>query len=682
MTWELRKLFESRFLVGLLLGAAILNGVLFYNHCVDDSSGYTLVQMGQKYAQGGDIQAEWELLDEWLWNPVGTPQGVKLVTGDPYREFRLDNAILERISEIEDYPDYIRQIQAEAQARMRFGMAGEPGSAAYRGQERIVEIYGKLEGLTPESSFSGGVEVLSDWRVTDLLLLLFGLVGSLFLLVQERKSGTLMLLRTTRYGKLHLYLRKYAAMVCLLVLGALVLYGTNVTLSAVVLGLGNLNRPIQAVFGFSACPVPFTVQGFLITMYWEKLLWLWMCSSLFFLLCVRPSGPALPIVVLAAAAGLGVVMADSSNLWLRCLSPTAMADSTARYQRCLLLPLGNLPVAEQLVCPLVCGALALIGFAGGLLLFCTGKTVPVDRVNTGRPILPHTNLLRFETYKVFLHGGGLAVLLVLILTQLLIYRGYPTTRSLYQEQYDHYAQVLAGAPTPEKDAYLESETERFAQLEEKIARFREEIQDEMVFQQVTAEYTAQLRWQDVFLDVQAQYMGLEAGQSFVPRLGYEYLFGVKGQRAALRSLVLLFLALSLLFSGVMAREEETGVEIFQKTTGAVKRVNRRKYLCCGALTAVCAAAAFLPEWLYAGRMFGLTQLGAVSSSLPILSKFGGESPIYGVLILIWALWFAAALLAAAWILFLSAKTKRTITALLVSVGTLVVPALIGLLLMQ
>ncbi len=49
MSWELQKLFGSRFVALLLLGAAILNGVLFYNHCTDDAPGYTLLEMKEKF---------------------------------------------------------------------------------------------------------------------------------------------------------------------------------------------------------------------------------------------------------------------------------------------------------------------------------------------------------------------------------------------------------------------------------------------------------------------------------------------------------------------------------------------------------------------------------------------------------------------------------------------------------
>ena len=283
MSWELQKLFGSRFVALLLLGAAILNGVLFYNHCTDDAPGYTLLEMKEKYESQESLEAELELLEAWAWDPSQKLEGVELVAKDPFGERRLILDILGRMEEIENYPDYRKQIQAEALARMRFGLVGDPGSAPYRGQERVAEIYGNLEGLVPENSFSGGVEVLTQWRITELLLLLFGLVGGLFLLVQERRAGTLMLLRSTRHGRARLYLQKYTAMLALLVLGAVVLYGTNLTLSAMLLGLGNLNRSIQSVQGFLACPVPFTVLGFLITMYLEKLIWLWMCSSLFFL---------------------------------------------------------------------------------------------------------------------------------------------------------------------------------------------------------------------------------------------------------------------------------------------------------------------------------------------------------------------------------------------------------------
>lgn len=681
MRWELRKFLGNPFVVLLLLGTILLNGVLFYNHCMDDTPGYSFLHMRQKYDRQTDLAAEQERLNEWLANPIGTPRGIDLVTGDPYQEFGLNNAILERMSEIETYPAYLKQVQAQALARMKFGLAGEPDSATYRGQERIVEIYSKLEGLVPETGFFGGVEVLTHWLVTDLMLLLFGLTGGLFLLVQERTSGTLMLLRTTRHGRARLYLRKYAAMLCLLALGALALYGTNLTISAALLGLENLSQPIQSVNGFLACPVPFTVQGFLITMYGEKLLWLWMCSSLFFLLCVRPSSPALPLLILAGVGGVGIWMADSANLWVRSLSPLAMADSAARYRQCLLLPLGNLPVAEQLVCPLLCTILAVCGFFGGLYLFCTGTTVPVDAIQSGRRILPHTNLLRFETYKILLPGGGLALLVVLILAQLWIYSGYSTEKTIYQQQYTHYAQVLAGPPSQDKEEFLQAEVARFAQLEEKIAQAQANIQDEALLQRVTAEYYAQLSWQETFMDVQAQYTSLEDGESFVPRLGYEHLFGHQGRQNDLRSAVLLFLFLGVVLSGVMAREEETGVAVFLSTTGAVKQVNRRKFLCCGLLALAFGVAAFLPEWIYVGQMFGLDQLGAPASSLSVLGKLGLGLPIYGVLILAWMLRLAVSLLATSWVLFLSQRTKRSITTLLVAVGTLVIPTLAALIVM-
>lgn len=84
MSWELQKLFGSRFVALLLLGAAILNGVLFYNHCTDDAPGYTLLEMKEKYESQESLEAELELLEAWAMDPSQELEGVRLVAKDPF----------------------------------------------------------------------------------------------------------------------------------------------------------------------------------------------------------------------------------------------------------------------------------------------------------------------------------------------------------------------------------------------------------------------------------------------------------------------------------------------------------------------------------------------------------------------------------------------------------------------
>lgn len=656
MMWELRKMVANRFVIMLLLGAVILNGVLFYRHCTAETERYTMLHMKQKYAQNIDIPAEIQTLEEKAWTADGYGADPSTVTGNLYTELRLDRAVL---------------------ARMRSGMAGAPGSAGYRAQEMLLSLYSRLDGLTVEPSFSGGVEVLANWNVTELLVLLFPLAAGLVLLVQEWQSGTMALLRTTFRGRLALGLRKYAASVSLLLLGAAVLYGTNLTMSAAFLGLGDLSRPVQSVYGFRGCPVQLTVGGFLLAVLMEKLLWLWMVSSLIFLLCIFARRGALPILTLAAVAGLGAVLANSPNLWLRCTSFTAMADSAARYSRCLILSMGTLPIPERVLCPLVCWFFGAVFTMAGLRCFSVGQAVAADRRSGGKVVLRHTNLLVFEGTKLLQSHAGLGILCGMLLVQLLIYQSYPKALTEYQQDYAHYAAILAGEPSAEKRAFLEEENHRFLEIQGRISKAEEEIEDPLVAQSVIAPLREQLRPMEAFGRAESQYANIPEGAVFAPLLGYERLFGSLGVRDDVRSLLLLLLCLCAALSGVMAVETETGVSVLQRTAGAEGRVNRRKIFLCSLFTVFLVLAAYLPNLLWVRHLYGLPQLCAPATA----AGLGVGLPIWGALALAWAVRLGLAFGAMACVLLLSRRTGRTVTALLLSLGALVLPALAALLLL-
>lgn len=109
--------------------------------------------------------------------------------------------------------------------------------------KRALAAYSALLGVRLEPSFPDGVEVLLDWRLTDLLLLLFAAVSGLVLLTGERSAGLMVLLRPTRRGHGALYWRKAAAMLATVLAGVVLLYGANLAVSSAVLGLGDPRAP-------------------------------------------------------------------------------------------------------------------------------------------------------------------------------------------------------------------------------------------------------------------------------------------------------------------------------------------------------------------------------------------------------------------------------------------------------
>lgn len=676
MRWELRKILTNRYVLLLLAAALTLNGVLFYNHCTESSAGYTQLQIRQKYEQGIDVAAELEELEQRMWE---TAADASLITGDVVAEYHLDEAVLERMEEAQGYGQFLREIQAQASARIRSGLSGSAGSGGVRAQERLIALYHGLEGLKPEVSFSGGIEVFDGWCVTDLMVLVFGCSAGLLLLVQERRLGLLMLLRPTRRGHEVLYLRKFGAMTALLLLSFAALYGTNLGISAVVLGLGNLRRPIQSVYGFRACPVPLTVLGYLAYFLGRKLLWAWSGSALFFLLCVRTDRPAVPVLTAAGITGLTLALGSGTNLWLRAASLSRQMDVAGLYQSCLLLNFFGIPVQERLVglvfsCGVGCGS-----FTAGLALFCTGRTVPAARRGQGRRTLSHTNLGCHEGYKIWISGGAAALLLLFLAAQWGIYRAFPT-RLNEEQQYDRqYSAVLSGRPTDEKEAYLQAEAARFEQIQREIDAVYSQVADEAVAGQAAQSLQRQLRPMAALDRAKEQYEQLQEGQSYVYAAGYERLFGTQGIRDDLRSLALLFLFLSAALSGVFATEEETGVAVLQNTAGATKRVACRKFVWSGLLLVLFLGIAFLPQLMAVRGLYGLDQLGAPAGSLPVFRGVPAWWPIWVLFATTWVIRLLIGAAGVTLVLALSKKTGNTVATLLLSVGFLVLPALIFML---
>ena len=118
------------------------------------------------------------------------------VPDEDLRRYALLSTVRDEVETTKNYPEYLRGLCAETEAKLRLGLfSADP--FAERTLEKGLAAYSALLGVRLEPSFPDGVEVLLDWRLTDLLLLLFAAVSGLVLLTGERSAGLMVLLRPT-----------------------------------------------------------------------------------------------------------------------------------------------------------------------------------------------------------------------------------------------------------------------------------------------------------------------------------------------------------------------------------------------------------------------------------------------------------------------------------------------------
>lgn len=206
------------------------------------------------------------------------------------------------------------------------------------------------------------------------------------------------------------------------------------------------------------------------------------------------------------------------------------------------------------------------------------------------------------------------------------------TRTLYEQRYRAYSEVLAGTPTAEKDAFLTDEAQRFATLQKKLADAFQQYGESADTNPAVRQLAAELEAQEAFEKAQCQYEALEAGQSYLYQTPYRTLFGANGRRIAYIQLALFCLTLALVFSRYFTMETESGVSTLHATAGVSRAVRRRKLAWAGTFLLPTAAAALLPRLVSVTAVYGALDVTAQANSVEALSALGDVWSVGGYLL--------------------------------------------------
>lgn len=120
MKLEFTKILKNRWLLCLFLAALLVNGLLFCEDCKESNGLYSWAQMRAAYADSGTLSDKAAKLAAYLDGTTdAAPEG--LVTDDPYTEYALVQALLERAAQCTGYADFLQSVQADNAIRMHLG---------------------------------------------------------------------------------------------------------------------------------------------------------------------------------------------------------------------------------------------------------------------------------------------------------------------------------------------------------------------------------------------------------------------------------------------------------------------------------------------------------------------------------------------------------------------------------
>lgn len=649
----------------------------------------------QGYADPADITAEMLEFQE-----VYESGEYLRYTDNLYSERSLVRDLLSDVQRVADHTATLEAVIQEAKMKTSVAIFAKPGTFSYRSQLATIEKFESLLYIHPTYDISDGVLNAQNSAVTDLIALLMILFLCTEMVVTEHKNGMLPILRAARKGRLPLILSKAAVTFVLAFFIAAALWLVNLGYCAGIYGLGDLSRPVQSLNGFTASTLEMSVGQYLVFRFVSK----WLLYGIVGLLCLVMGlvwQGAMPTwLTVGGFLGVEYILArtiEPISNWniLKYVNLSNLifeADWLAEYRN---LNFFGYPVEVFLTSGLFLILALIVSIALLCWLFCRRKirSLPKPKLRLGWPKwLPRPgksiHIANHESWKLLIECGVLFVLVLFLALNLQEPRivSY-STEELY---YKNYMEILAGPLDESKEAYIQSEMERFESIYAQIDQLQQDVADgkissadlEYLMMPLERALKAEEVLNDRILPQRDRILALQAeGKEgwFVYEKGYDYLFGLDShEKTGAAAMVLA--AIILCFANLYPLETTSGMlpllNIYAKGR---RRTAATKLLLCTLVTVLLFVIAQIPDYRYVVKNFGFPALGAPLCSLESFASWGDGLPVWGGIAVFEGARLMTCLSITMLVVLFSLWVSNQIITMSVSAGVLLMPMLLHLL---
>lgn len=601
----------------------------------------------------------------------------------------------------QNYEAFLNKVETQAEAMKGTETFG--GSRfGQKNLERTKKIYAGLHGIEPEQNYPGGMQYVTDYRMTDFFLILAVAALLMQLLIYERAEGLMGLLKPAANGRERLISVKMLVVVIFTAVLTAAFYGMNYIMAAAMGLLGDGSAAIQSLEGYLTSPFPISVSEYLVLFLLCKWIGLTAVGCIFFLICILCRNMVYSVLAFTGVA-IGECMlwlSIEDHSWLSLLRQFNLArimDTSAYFNDYVNINFFGWPVTATAAGALMAVLTVGLSWVFAMKFFSDETSVEVRKSRLVRYVKltkfrrkASASLLRGEFKKLFLVQRGLLLLVLLFVVQFISYQGNPFFMDEEEAYYQRYSKVLEGALSEEKKIWLQEEQGRFDEqyqkLEAQYDRFEKGEIGQAVLDYYVSELTPKQAEINGFEKAKNQYAYLkqcaEGGSKalYLYQTGWERLLGYQGQREEIIDFAKLFVILVLTLSGLGAIERQSHMEMLINVSAVgTTKVNRVKGALCTVFSLAAAGITFLFRPLQLHQYYGLFGLnGSLNSLLMFADRGFSELHIsIGVFLAVCFLLKAfIAVCAGHLIFFLSRKLGRDTAALLLSSTCLLTPLII------
>lgn len=464
MKYEYLKIIRQPFLIILFSLLIVLNGsFLFYKIYVDNSEGFSAADIASVYKciekNGAKKPIE---METWLQQLIAQSEEENLE-----ESLELYNYVLTQVESINSYEEYWDTLMSggnsiSALLEDKFSFSG-------RNITKTRQAYQQLQGLTINLECSEGVVILTQSGISEQLILGFLFCLILLLTSKEKEEGYTRLTVSMKRGKTCQIMAKYLTLILTTVIITVICFGMNVLFLQYTLGLGNLSRSIQSVYGYQSCPYLLCVGNYLVLHFIIKCISMIVAVSIFFLFGIIGNG------MLQATMYAVIDLILSFLLWEK-ISPYSWLCILHYFNlfhifdvQTILGDYRNINIAgypvNQLVIYALFTGISILGSViissrvygrnkqSSIILQCKIQT----RLNKKIKLPVPKSLSGFEWYKLLVINRGFILLSLLAISSMIFAYREPFYMNGYEAAYEKYCTQMEGNLSSEKKAYLEEE---------------------------------------------------------------------------------------------------------------------------------------------------------------------------------------------------------------------------------
>jgi hypothetical protein len=586
------------------------------------------------------------------------------------------------------YKDYLKDIsQTSSQlSGVSIFSSSENDGFSSRNIKKTAEDYSGMADVEVAFSPSRGFSGAASSKLTDVLVLLSILAFSSGLIFEEKEKGLYAITKATARGGCEHIAAKLAALFIYCAAATVLFYGCSLAFYGGVYGLGNVNAPLQSYAPFIGSALPLTGLQYLIISYGAKAVVSFFIGTIIVLLSILAKQSYLPAIVSTAFLGLcygltSMIPAVSGINWLKYLNPYGLLQTDKLYGGYINLNFFGRPIScHKAAEALLAAALVLLCFLC-LASFKFTRNMGLKELHLTQWLKklsivnfhPHTSLLRYEGYKIFVTAGVLPILLVF--GTFLVYN---TGKASYyissgERRYSSYMEYLAGPLNDEKASYLEDENAMYEDAMKQVQLINEmeesgEISSSAA-DSLRLPYQSTLSFYGAFQRAWEKYRYIQSHPKaeFVYETGYMLLLGLSSDNAVLRFL-LLTVVITFCLGNVYAMEHKHDMyRMIASTSKGRRRVSLCKLIISLIITVHCFLAVEGAYLTGVARSYPLPEIASPVTSIMAYSYLPDSMPIWAFIGIIAIIRLAAVMTSALIILLISSKLHSSLQGIFLSV---------------